>query len=115
MRCLYCWWFNCCTFSCIDECCCWSQDVLDWFHFISFQFFFFIFFFISFFFIFFLLLIEPSDSVGGQLTNEALSAIDFAWAKVTTGNDTLNIPAIERDPRNLPAALNELVSAMGDP
>ncbi|CAF1265342.1 unnamed protein product [Didymodactylos carnosus] len=41
-------------------------------------------------------LLEPTDWIGGQLTTESLAAPDFAWHKLTDGNFTLDVGAINR-------------------
>jgi len=56
-------------------------------------------------------LLEPTDWVGGQLTNEGVSAVDFAWHRV----DSLDVAAAHRDPANLPPEWAGFFRGLGNP
>lgn len=56
-------------------------------------------------------LLEPTDWVGGQLTSEGVSAVDFAWHRV----GSLDVAAAHRDPANLPPEWYGFFRALGNP
>ena len=60
------------------------------------------------------ILTEPTDWIGGQLTSSAVPAIDEAWHQVASSSPegrTLNVAKLARDPRNMPKAWHRLLLA----
>jgi hypothetical protein len=60
-------------------------------------------------------LIEPTDWVGGQMSASGVSAIDFAWHKITDATGTVDVAKAHRNPVNQPALFAQLVKQIGSP
>ena len=63
-------------------------------------------------------LIEPTDWIGGQLTSSGVPPVDEAWHKIrneSTGEITLDVAKIARDPRNMPPFLRDALMEIGNP
>jgi arylsulfatase A-like enzyme len=63
-------------------------------------------------------LIEPTDWIGGQLTSSGVPAIDEAWHKIKdpqSGSTILDVSRIARDPRNMQPQWLKMLTAIGNP
>ncbi|TWT48294.1 FAD-dependent oxidoreductase [Botrimarina hoheduenensis] len=70
-------------------------------------------------------LLEPTDWIGGQLTSSAVPAVDEAWHKIHAdgsghgssdpGDVLLNVAAVARDPRNMTPFFRDALLATGNP
>ncbi|MEM7313026.1 MAG: FAD-dependent oxidoreductase, partial [Planctomycetota bacterium] len=63
-------------------------------------------------------LIEPTDWIGGQLTSSGVPAVDEAWHQIKPGDSAdyaISVRDIARDPRNVTPAFRDMLSAIGNP
>ncbi len=63
-------------------------------------------------------LIEPTDWIGGQLTASGVPAVDEAWHTINDPADDrvlLDVRRIARDPRNMNPAFRDILLAIGNP
>ncbi len=63
-------------------------------------------------------LLEPTDWVGGQLTSSGVPAVDEAWHVISEKNSdriALRVKDIARDPRNMTPAFRDILSRIGNP
>ncbi len=63
-------------------------------------------------------LIEPTDWIGGQLTSSGVPAVDEAWHKIKdphNGRVLVDVSAIARDPRNMTPAFRDILLKIGNP
>ena len=63
------------------------------------------------------ILLEPTDWIGGQITSSGVPAIDEAWHRLRDddGNVLLDVARIARNPKNQPPALVSMLRATGNP